>query len=78
MRVAIHKRGDQLAVLIPPEVAAESRLQPGAILDLSVQGEQIVLKPVRRLSLSELVSRISPENLHEEVDFGPPVGRELL
>lgn len=78
MRISVQKTGDQLSVLIPPEVATESRLEPGALVDLSVQGEQIVLKPVRRPSLGELVSRINPENLHQEVDFGPPVGRELL
>jgi hypothetical protein len=28
--------------------------------------------------LEELVARITDENRHEEVDFGPPVGREIL
>jgi antitoxin component of MazEF toxin-antitoxin module len=27
-------------------------------------------------SLPELVARISPRNLHREVDFGAPVGKE--
>jgi antitoxin component of MazEF toxin-antitoxin module len=34
-------------------------------------------KAKRRASLDELVSRITPENRHEEIDFGPPVGREV-
>jgi antitoxin component of MazEF toxin-antitoxin module len=29
-------------------------------------------------SLEELVSRITPENRHEEVDWGPAVGRERV
>jgi bifunctional DNA-binding transcriptional regulator/antitoxin component of YhaV-PrlF toxin-antitoxin module len=29
-------------------------------------------------ALEELLAEMTPETLHEEVDFGPPVGRELL
>lgn len=29
-------------------------------------------------SLEDLLEGITPENLHEEVDFGQPVGRELI
>ncbi len=31
-----------------------------------------------RPTLAELLAGITPENLHEEIDFGPPVGAELL
>jgi len=31
-----------------------------------------------RYTLEELVKKITPENRHEETDFGPPVGREIL
>jgi antitoxin MazE len=78
MKVSVQKTGEQLAVMIPPEVATESRLEAGTVLDLSVQGEQIVLKRARRATLEELVRRITPETLHGDVDFGPAVGRELL
>jgi antitoxin component of MazEF toxin-antitoxin module len=30
-----------------------------------------------KLSLEELLAVITPENLHEETDFGPPVGKEI-
>jgi hypothetical protein len=30
------------------------------------------------LTLEDLVARITDENRHEEVDWGPPVGREIL
>ena len=29
-------------------------------------------------SLEDLVAAITPENMHDEVDWGPPVGRELI
>lgn len=35
-------------------------------------------KSSERKTLSELIAGITPENLHPEVDFGPPAGREIL
>ncbi|KVP14764.1 hypothetical protein WJ85_13600 [Burkholderia ubonensis] len=31
-----------------------------------------------RYTLDELLASVTPGNLHGEVDFGPPVGREIL
>ncbi|MCS6497142.1 hypothetical protein NX905_23145 [Burkholderia thailandensis] len=30
-----------------------------------------------RYTLDELLASVTPDNLHGEVDFGPPVGREI-
>jgi len=30
------------------------------------------------LTLEDLVARITDENRHEKIDWGPPVGREIL
>jgi antitoxin component of MazEF toxin-antitoxin module len=39
----------------------------------------LVLTPTRRVyRLKDLVKDITPANRHDEIDFGPPVGRELL
>ncbi|GEM_PF-3035798 len=32
----------------------------------------------KRLSLRELLQGINEDNIHPEVDFGPPVGKEAL
>lgn len=32
----------------------------------------------KRPDVDELVARITPQNLHEPIDFGPPVGREAF
>jgi len=37
------------------------------------------LRPSNRISsLDELVARITPENIHPEVDWGPEVGQERV
>ena len=30
----------------------------------------------KKYTLAEMLSRVTPENLHSEVDLGPPAGRE--
>ena len=32
----------------------------------------------KKITLDELLAGITDENMQEKVDFGPPVGRELL
>jgi antitoxin component of MazEF toxin-antitoxin module len=32
----------------------------------------------RRYTFRELMDQVTPDNLHAEVDFGGPVGKELL
>lgn len=77
MKIAVQKCGHDLTVVIPSNIAAQSHLEAGTLLDLSVQEGGLVLKPVTKPTLEELVSRISPENRHDETTWGPPVGREV-
>ena len=37
---------------------------------------RIINVPRKEYDISELLKRITPENLHEEADFGRPVGKE--
>ena len=47
-------------------------------MDVREESGRIVIEPVpcKEYDLSELLKRITPENLHGEVDFGRPVGKE--
>jgi len=87
MKTQLAKWGDSLAVRIPKSVARAAKLKSGDDLELGVQGEgsvsmqkskrRVSEKAERRRYLEELVSRITPENRHEEIGFGSPVGKEL-
>jgi len=33
--------------------------------------------PTKRMTLAEMIATITPENRHELIDFGPPVGKEI-
>jgi antitoxin MazE len=79
MKAKVQKWGNSLAVRIPKPVALEVGLRAEADVEMSVQQGNLVLAPARReYTLEELVRGITPKNRHEETDFGPPVGREIL
>jgi antitoxin MazE len=79
MRAKVQRWGNSLAVRIPKPVAQEAGLTDDLDVEMSVTQGTLVLAPARRhYTLQELVKGITPENRHEEIDFGPPVGREIL
>jgi antitoxin MazE len=78
MVTKLQKWGNSLAVRIPKPLAEELEAEAGVEVDLQVEDGRLTLTPVRRsgYSLDELVAGITPENRHDEVDWGPPRGRE--
>lgn len=78
MVATVAKWGNSLAVRIPQHIAKEIQLIEGAEVDLVVIDGNLVIKPRprRRYSLEELVTAITPENLHSEVESGAAVGNE--
>lgn len=78
MKVKLAKWGNSLAVRIPAPIAADASLSAGSTFEVTVASGRIQLDPVKcEPTLEELVSRITPDNVHEEVDFGAPVGNEV-
>ena len=49
-------------------------------MDLREESGRIIIEPSPRkeYALSELLKKITPENLHDQVDFGKPVGGLVL
>lgn len=79
MRAKVQKWGNSLAIRIPRPVAQDIGLSPDADVEMSIRDGSLILVPTRRqYSLEELVKGITPANRHDEIDLGPPVGRELL
>ena len=78
MAARIRKWGNSLGVRIPKAIAHMLRISEGDVLELSVRDGSLVLTPRRddRPALDELVSGITADNRHDEVDTGRPRGRE--
>jgi antitoxin MazE len=78
MRTVVKKWGNSASVRIPAAVLQAAHLDLDEPVDVREESGRIVIEPVRRkeYDLAELVKGITRGNLHEEVDFGSPVGKE--
>ncbi len=78
MRTKVESWGNSLAVRLPKPVAEDAGVRRGTAVDLRVERNAIILRPLRRKSyrLAELLSRVRAGNLHREIDTGSAVGRE--
>jgi antitoxin MazE len=78
MKAQLSKWGHSLALRIPKPVAEAAKLCEGDTLDLDVVGPGTVRmrKPTPKLTLAELVARITEENRHGETDWREAVGNE--
>jgi antitoxin MazE len=78
MVTTIQKWGNSLALRIPRAFAREVGLEQGAPVEVSLRQGKLVVEPVEEppLTLAQLLEGITDENLHGEVDTGPPVGKE--
>jgi antitoxin MazE len=78
MRAAVKKWGNSAAVRIPAGILAEARLVLDEEVDVREEAGRIVIESIRRKEyrIEELLAAITPKNQHQDVDFGPPVGKE--
>jgi antitoxin MazE len=76
MDTKIQKWGNSLALRIPKAYAEQIGLYTNSPVRLVLDGERLVIEPVRRATLDDLLDGITPENMHNETDWGGPVGNE--
>lgn len=79
MKSTVQKWGNSLAIRIPKSFAAEIDLSQGAEIDLVLFKNKIQIVPIKKknITLDELLSQVTEENIHGEVDTGTPVGKEI-
>ena len=79
MLAKVQKWGNSLALRLPKALADQAEVHLNSPVKITVRGKTIVIEPVReekRYDLDELLAGVKPENLHDEADFGGPVGKE--
>ena len=79
MEVRVEAWGDSMALRIPSDLAARIGIKLGSTVDVTSRGEELVVSVTKRSRsrLEVLVDGITESNLHDAVDFGPPVGHEI-
>ena len=78
MHVRVRKWGNSLAIRIPKPLAEDSEVKEGTVLNLAISEGKVVATPIqkKRISLKQLLAKVKKKNLHKEIDFGLPVGRD--
>ena len=79
MKVLLKKWGNSAAVRIPASVMEAAHLKLDQAVDVKEEDGRIVIEPDRPavFSIEDLVNGITRANLHEPIDTGPAVGREV-
>ena len=80
MQVTMRKWGNSIGVRIPAGILTELNLSAEKKVDVRAEAGRIIIEPIidSQETLEQLVGQITPDNVHSEIDFGQPVGKELL
>jgi len=79
MAVTLQKWGHSVGVRLPKPMLDQLGLAAGTPVEVLVEGDHLVIRPAhRRQTLDELLAQCKPENRPDPIDFGPPVGTELI
>jgi len=81
METTVRKWGNSLAIRIPRSFAAETKMDYGSKVDLSIKNMQLVITLLIQeedYSLDSFLSKMDGSTIHREIDFGDPQGKELF
>lgn len=80
MQVLVKKWGNSASVRIPAAVMEAAKLSLDQHVDIREEDGRVIIEPIAEpaFNLTDLLSAVTDENIHDEIDFGPPVGKELL
>lgn len=77
MEATVKNWGNSLGIRIPNFIVRELSLKNGSVVDINDNGKEILIKPIQKDKLSDMLSLINENNIHEEIDWGKPVGKEV-
>jgi antitoxin component of MazEF toxin-antitoxin module len=79
MTATIQKWGIGFALRTPPAIAKQIQVKEGDPVTLNVGTSGLTLKAApKKLNLDDLLSQVTPENLHPATEWGADVRREIL
>ena len=79
MKAVIEKFGSSLALRIPRAFLQQAKVKSGSSVCVTVKKGRMVVTAmkVEELSLQELLANVTPQNIHPEIDWGAPRGKEV-
>jgi antitoxin MazE len=78
LQTKIQRWGNSLGLRIPKSFAAEAQVEAGSVVEISVEDGALIVRSVSAPSyrLEDLLAGVTSSNLHEETDWGAPLGAE--
>jgi antitoxin MazE len=79
MKTRVQKWGNSLALRIPKSFASEVGLHNESPVEVSLADGKLVIAPVAKpeLTLKQLLAKVTPDNIHHEIETGPATGNEI-
>ena len=81
MRTKVQKWGNSQGLRVAKALLEEAGIHVGDEVDVSAERGRIIVEPVSRIrgryDLKALVSKMPEEYRPEELDWGPPAGKEV-
>ncbi|MDP2828486.1 MAG: AbrB/MazE/SpoVT family DNA-binding domain-containing protein [Sulfuricellaceae bacterium] len=75
----VKKWGNSPAVRLPAAIMEAAHLALDQAVEVRVENGRVIIEPaVASYSLDDLISGITAQNRHVEMDFGAPQGKEML
>ena len=77
-KVTVGEWGNSLTLRLPKSLASEAGIKAGSQLAVILEGGEVKLRLIEETSyaLTEMLDRITPENLHDASWEGEPIGEE--
>jgi antitoxin MazE len=77
MEAVIKKWGNSLGIRIPNVIIRNKTLKNGSSVEILDTENGILISPKQRNILSEMLCKITAENIHGEIETGNAVGNEI-
>lgn len=80
MLVSLKKWGNSASIRIPSLILESLDLKLDDQLDIKEEGGRIIIEPIKsnEFKLEDLLLGITEDNLHNRIDLGAPIGKELI
>jgi antitoxin MazE len=79
MQVQVKKWGNSASVRIPSALMTSAHLQLDQMVEIREEGGRLVIEPivVPSYDLDDMLSNMTPDTFHDDVDFGASIGGEV-
>ena len=77
MEAVVKKWGNSLGIRIPNHVVREMLLKDGTYVDINSRKKEIIIKPIKKNNLSDMLRHINAHTVHKEIETSGPVGKEI-